>query len=142
MGVKQFLLAPALNSVIGQRLVRRICENCQEETTLNAEMLERVHKSLEKLPPDEKSVNVGQMRFYKGRGCEDCSGLGYKGRIGIYEIFTMTKDIEEVILGNKVSEYVIQDLAVQGGMLTMVQDGLLKALDKITTVEEVFRVTE
>jgi type II secretory ATPase GspE/PulE/Tfp pilus assembly ATPase PilB-like protein len=142
MGVKPFLLAPALNSVIGQRLVRRICEACREEVTLDSSVLERVQKSLEKLPQDEKPVDLNNLHFYKGGGCEVCSGLGYKGRIGIYEIFTMTKEIEEVILANKVSEYVIQDMAVQGGMLTMVQDGLLKALDKITTVEEVFRVIE
>lgn len=142
MGVKPFLLAPALNSVIGQRLVRRICEECQEEIILEPEVLERVQKSLEKLPSNEKVVDINNLHFYRGKGCDACSGLGYKGRIGIYEIFTMTKEIEEIILNNKVSEYVIQDLAVQGGMVTMVQDGLLKALDKITTVEEVFRVTE
>lgn len=143
MGVKPFLLAPALNSVIGQRLVRRICESCREEVVLEAEILERVHKSLETLPEeDKKTVDLKKLQFYKGKGCDVCSGLGYKGRVGIYEIFVMTKEIEEVILSSQVSEYVIQELAVKGGMVTMVQDGLLKALDKITTVDEVFRVIE
>lgn len=143
MGVKPFLLAPALNSVIGQRLVRRICESCREETKLDSEKLERVQKHLETLPVDDKkTVDLAHLQFFKGKGCDECSGLGYKGRIGIYEIFVMTKEIEQVILGEKVSEYVIQDLAVKDGMVTMVQDGLLKALEKITTVEEVFRVTE
>ncbi len=143
MGVKPFLLAPALNSVIGQRLVRKICPNCQEEDKLDAEQMERVMKNMETLPAAEKkNVDLKKLKFYKGKGCEECSGLGYKGRIGIYEIFTMNKEIEQAILSAEVSEYVIQELAVKGGMVTMVQDGLLKALDKITTVEEVFRVIE
>ena len=143
MGVKPFLLAPALNSVIGQRLVRRICEFCREETILEPEVQERVAGILESLPAEEKSkIDFKKLNFYKGKGCDVCSGLGYKGRIGIYEIFVMTKEIEEIILGNKVSEYVIQDLAVKNGMVTMVQDGILKALDQITTIEEVFRVIE
>ncbi|MEK7131685.1 MAG: ATPase, T2SS/T4P/T4SS family, partial [Patescibacteria group bacterium] len=143
MGVKPFLLAPALNSVIGQRLVRKICEHCQEEDKLTSEQKERVLKNLETLPAAEKkNVDFKKLKFYKGKGCKECSGLGYKGRIGIYEIFTMNKEIEQAILSAEVSEYVIQELAVKSGMITMVQDGLLKALDKITTAEEVFRVIE
>lgn len=143
MGVKPFLLAPALNSVIGQRLVRRICDFCREETAIPPEKMDRVMKFLDSLPPAEKTgVDFKNLRFYAGKGCGKCSGLGYKGRVGIYEIFTMTKEIESVILGSGVSEYVIQDLAVKDGMVTMAQDGILKALDKITTVDEVFRVAE
>ena len=143
MGVKPFLLAPALNSVIGQRLVRKICTHCQEEDKLTAEQMERAVKNLAALPPAEsKNVDLKKLKFYKGKGCEQCSGLGYKGRIGIYEIFTMNKEIEQVILSAEVSEYAIQELAVKNGMVAMAQDGLLKALDKITTVEEVFRVIE
>ncbi len=143
MGVKPFLLAPALNAVIGQRLVRRICEFCTEEEILDAEKLARATKILSELPEAEKkNVDLNNLHFYKGKGCEKCSGLGYKGRIGIYEIFAMTKEIEQIILSTEVSEYKIQDLAVKDGMTTMAQDGLLKALDKITSLSEVFRVTE
>jgi len=143
MGVKPFLLAPSLNSVIGQRLVRRICEACIEVDKLDPEKSAFVEKAMNDLPPEEKkNVNLGKLVFYKGKGCEVCSGLGYKGRIGIYEIFTMNKEIEAVILSGQMSEYAIQEIAVKNGMVTMVQDGILKALDKITTVEEVFRVTE
>ncbi len=91
---------------------------------------------------EKKNVDLKKLKFYHGKGCEQCSGLGYKGRIGIYEIFTMNKEIEKVILSAEVSEYIIQELAVKGGMVTMVQDGLLKALEKITTPEEIFRVIE
>jgi len=143
MGVKPFLLAPALNSIIGQRLVRRVCPQCMEEDQLAPEVFDKVVQLFEVLPEAEKkNINMKNLHFYKGKGCEACSGLGYKGRIGIYEIFTMSKEVEQIILSAQVSEYVIQELAVKNGMVTMVQDGLLKALDKITTVEEVFRVTE
>jgi len=143
MGVKPFLLAPSLNSVIGQRLVRKICQLCAEESVPTSEQMERIKQNLEILPEAEKQhVDLNNLHFFKGKGCSECSGLGYKGRIGIYEIFTMNKEIEQIILSAQISEYVIQDLAVKGGMVTMVQDGLLKALDKITTVEEVFRVIE
>ncbi len=143
MGVKPFLLAPSLNAVIGQRLVRRVCEFCKEEEQVAPEKLERTKKLLMELPEAEKkNVDLNNLHFYKGKGCEKCSGLGYKGRIGIYEIFTMTKEIEQIILSTEVSEYKIQDLAVKGGMTTMAQDGLLKALDKITSLDEIFRVTE
>ncbi len=143
MGVKPWLLGPSLNSVIGQRLVRRICSGCIEEATLEAETLKRIEELLSALPPNEqKNVDLTKLQFYIGKGCEQCSGLGYKGRIGIYEIFIMNKDIESVITSAQMSEYTIQELAIKAGMVTMVQDGLLKALDKITTVEEVFRVVE
>src|SRR3989339_132011 len=143
MGVKPFLLAPALNAVIGQRLVRRICEKCKKEALLDEERLDKAKKLLLSLPEiEKKNVDIDNLHFYIGKGCEKCSGLGYKGRIGIYEIFTMTKEIEQIILSTEVSEYKIQDLAVAGGMTTMVQDGLLKALDKITSLNEIFRVTE
>lgn len=143
MGAKPFLLAPALNAIIGQRLVRRVCKDCKKETTLSEDKLTRVKEILAQIP--EKSgykVDLNQSKFYKGAGCDTCNGLGYKGRIGIYEIFTMNKEIEQEILSGKVSEYTIQEIAVKNGMITMVQDGLLKAIDGITSVEEVFRVTE
>ncbi len=143
MGVKPFLLAPALNSIIGQRLVRRVCPHCVEDDVLSKERFDQIQKILGALPPSEKgAANLSSLKFYKGKGCSECSGLGYKGRIGIYEIFTMTKEVESIILSGKVSEYAIQELAVKNGMVTMVQDGLLKALEGITSVDEVFRVIE
>lgn len=143
MGAKGFLLAPALNAMIGQRLVRRIHPDCKEEINLEPDVLERVKKNLSEIPENSGyKVDLNNLHFYRGRGCDKCFGLGYKGRIGIYEIMTMNKEIEAVILSGKVSEYIIQEIAVKNGMITMVQDGLLKALDEITTVEEVFSVAE
>lgn len=145
MGAKSFLLAPALNAVIGQRLVRRICENCKEEDKLDSETQERVKKILTKLPEEVKKkyqADLKSLKFYRGRGCEACNNIGYKGRIGIYEILIMSPEIEKIILSEKVSEYTMQDIAAGAGMVTMVQDGLLKALAGITSVEEIFEAAE
>lgn len=139
MGVKPFLLSPALNAIIGQRLVRRICNECKEEAQLEPEVLERVKKSLNEMP---EKVDLNNLKFYKGKGCEKCNGIGYKGRIGIYEVMIMNKEIEELILSGEVSEYKMKEVAVKNGMVTMVQDGFLKAIEGITTVEEVLRVAE
>ena len=143
MGVKPYLLAPAINAIIGQRLVRRICEHCKEEMILAPEVLEKVKKTLLDIPfVSGVKVDLNTLKFYHGLGCDECQGLGYKSRIGIYEVFTMNAEIEKVIVGGEVSEYLIRDLAKKQGMLTMAQDGILKALDGVTTAEEVFRVTE
>lgn len=143
MGVKGFLLAPAINAIIGQRLVRRICEKCKTEYQPTAEELDRVKKILEAIPPDHPDrPDLVKMKFYKGKGCDACNNIKYKGRIGIYEIMVMNKEIESVILSGEVSEYQMQELAIKDGMLTMAQDGLIKALQGITTIEEVLRVSE
>ena len=146
MQVKPFLLAPAINAMIGQRLVRKICEFCKKEDELDTKTISRVMNILSKIPevsgfkiPEEK---LKKLKFYKGGGCEQCQGLGYKGRNGIFEVMTMNKEVENLILSGHVSEYDMRSIAVKNGMITMIQDGLLKAVDGITTVEEVFRVAK
>jgi len=144
MGVKPFLLAPSINAIIGQRLVRKVCEKCKEKIELDNETLSKVMKVLEAIP---KNSGFGvdttkDLVFYKGKKCEACHQTGYKGRIGIYEIFTLTPEIEKMILAGNVAESDIKNQAQSAGMITMVQDGILKALDGITSVDEVFRVTE
>ncbi|MBI5071963.1 type II/IV secretion system protein [Candidatus Falkowbacteria bacterium] len=145
MGVKPFLLAPALNAVIGQRLVRKICENCKVEDKLDAEIMTRVKKTLETLSKEVKEkykVDLENLKFLRGAGCPECNNLGYKGRIGIYEIMIMSAEIEKIILSGEISEYQMQDIATKAGMVTMVQDGLLKALAGVTSVSEVFEAAE
>jgi type II secretory ATPase GspE/PulE/Tfp pilus assembly ATPase PilB-like protein len=142
MGVKPFLIAPALNAVIGQRLVRKICDKCKVEDTIEPERLEEVKKSLSSISPasGETIPNVENLKFYKGTGCPECNNSGYKGRIGIYEVIIMSDPIRAA-LSETISEYEMQKLALEQGMVTMTQDGLLKAIEGITSVEEVFRVT-
>lgn len=145
MGAKSFLLAPALNTIIGQRLVRRICEKCKEEDKLDAQTLDRVKKILSELPEEIKKryqIDLKNLKFYRGRGCEACNYIGYKGRIGIYEIMVMSPEIEKNILAEQASEYAMQEAAIKGGMVPMVADGLIKALAGVTSVEEVFAAAE
>jgi type II secretory ATPase GspE/PulE/Tfp pilus assembly ATPase PilB-like protein len=142
MGVKPFLLAPAINCVIGQRLVRRINPEHKVPVELSPSILAQVKAELSKLHPDvlkEYKVDLNNLKFY---GPKEGVEQGYKGRIGIYEIFSMTKEIEALILSGKVSEYDMIEIALKNGMITMAQDGLLKALDGLTTVEEVLRAAE
>jgi len=143
MGAKPYLLAPALNAMIGQRLVRKICEKCKKEIKLNEEISKRVKGLLNEFSEeDRKKIDFNNLKFFEGSGCEACQGIGYKGRIGIYEVLTINQEIEKLILSGQTSEYDMRDNAKKNGMITMVQDGLLKALDGITSVEEVFRVSE
>ena len=85
---------------------------------------------------------IENMKFYKGGGCDVCAKSGYKGRVGIYEALVINKEVEQIILSGEISEYKMQEVAVKNGMVTMVQDGLLKAADGLTSIEEVFRVAE
>ncbi|MFA6511803.1 MAG: GspE/PulE family protein [Patescibacteria group bacterium] len=144
MGVKPFLLAPALNSIMSQRLVRRVCQECKEEAPLSIEDLRRVEEIFKNLPDNVVGYSISpktpEPKFYKGKGCDVCGGSGYKGRIGIYELLEMNEEIEEMVSDGHVAESRIHKSAVAHGMITMVQDGLLKALEGITTIEEVFRV--
>ena len=146
MRVKPFLLAPAINAMMGQRLIRRICPNCKQQTELDNHTLSRVMTILSEIPEQSgfkfSPEELKKLKFYKGGGCEECQGLGYKGRIGIYEVMTMNKKVENLILTAHVSEYDMRAIAIENGMITMIQDGLLKAVDGITTVEEVFRVAK
>ena len=93
---------------------------------------------------EKEKLDLENIKFYKGKGsgCDVCQGIGYKGRIGIYEIFTMCNEIEDLMQQGNASEHQIRDLAIKKGMITMVQDGIIKALEGTTSIWEVFRVAE
>ncbi len=141
MGVKPFLIAPALNAMIGQRLTRRIHAACKEAFTPPADQLASAKKLLLDIPKNsgETVVPESGWKFYHGKGCAQCNNTGYKGRVGIYEILTMD-DTLRAALDESLSEYKVRELAKAQGMITMSQDGMLKALDGVTTIEEVLRV--
>jgi type II secretory ATPase GspE/PulE/Tfp pilus assembly ATPase PilB-like protein len=141
LGLKPFVLAPAINAVIGQRLIRRICEECKEEYIPAKNLMNRVEFILNKIPKISKSKVPAKKVFYHSRGCKACKGLGYKGRVGVYEVFVVNEAIEKLIHAQAITTD-IKNQAISDGMITMAQDGLLKALAGITDVEEVFRVTE
>lgn len=139
MGVKPFIIAPAINAIIAQRLVRRLCPDCIKEDNLDQLVLEKVHKSLNNIPANSGVVVPQDLKFYTSSGCKSCNNLGYKGRVGIYEVIEVTDVIRELIQ-KEPSIITIAKAAYDQGTVTMEQDGLLKALQKITDVAEVFRV--
>ena len=88
----------------------------------------------------EAAIDTSTLSFYTGAGCDACHGTGYKGRVGLYEILMKDEAIEQMILAEGISEYEVRKIATQQGMVSMTQDGLLKALEGLTSVEEVKRV--
>jgi type II secretory ATPase GspE/PulE/Tfp pilus assembly ATPase PilB-like protein len=141
LGVKPVILAPALSAVIAQRLVRKLCVKCKVEDKLDEATLARVRSVLASIPPAAKVTLPPELKFYHSPGCAVCNHLGYKGRIGIFEVFAVDDDMQKLIY-SEASTVEIRNLAMQKGMTTMIQDGLLKALAGTTDVAEVFRVAE
>ncbi|HEY9282864.1 MAG TPA: type IV-A pilus assembly ATPase PilB [Pyrinomonadaceae bacterium] len=131
MGIEPFLVATSVNLIQAQRLIRRVCSECKD-----------VHPT-----PPEALVEIGftpqeakEVKIYKGKGCQKCNGTGYKGRVGLYEVMEITDDIRELILIGA-SALELRKRAVETGMLTLRQSGLVKIKNGITTVEEVVRET-
>jgi type II secretory ATPase GspE/PulE/Tfp pilus assembly ATPase PilB-like protein len=141
MGVKPFVIAPAMNAIIGQRLVRKLCQACKRETPLSKELEDRVAHLLKTIPEKSGLVVPKKLQFFHSPGCDECHKLGYKGRIGIFEVIEVNEEMEALILKDPTTTE-IRKKAVEDGMTTMAQDGIMKALQGITDVEEVFRVAE
>jgi len=131
MGVEPFLIASATVGVVAQRLVRKICSRCRVEYTPSESLLRELRIARNGNRP---------LSFHRGEGCTHCKKTGYKGRIGIYEIMTLTEEIRELAL-RQASTDQIKQAALKSGMRTLRHDGLVKALRGITTIEEVLRVT-
>src|SRR3989344_1600616 len=142
LGAKAELLPSALNAIIGQRLVRRLCDVCKKSVTPSGATIKIVDKALASLPPEEAKRLPAAKQFFTSPGCDKCQGLGYKGQIGIFEILLMTKALKLAIAEEGISDTRIAEIAEKDGMVTMMQDGILKALTGITSLEEVFRVTK
>ncbi|MBI2550782.1 type II/IV secretion system protein [Candidatus Uhrbacteria bacterium] len=142
MGVKPFLLAPALNAIMGQRLLRRVCTKCGVPATPTPETTAAIRDALASLPTNsgETVPPEAQWKVVAPKGCEACHNTGYKGRVGLFEVLLMDKQIEQAMNDN-LSEVKMKELAAAQGMVTLRQDGMLKVLDGITTIEEVMRVT-
>jgi type IV pilus assembly protein PilB len=140
MGVKAFVAAPALSVAIAQRLVRRLCQACKQPAKLSPTVLEKIQHLLKTIPTSSGIKLPKELIFYHSPGCEQCQHLGYSGRLGIYEVLENTEAIQKLILAENSSMAEFKKVAVSQGMITMAQDGLLKALEGFTDVEEVFRV--
>ena len=141
LGVKPVTVAPALNALIAQRLVRRLCEHCKESYRPAAEELRRVKDALARIPKEAEVKIPETLSFFRGKGCDECHHLGYHGRIGVFEVFSVNDAMEKMIY-QQASTVDIKRAAVAQGMMSMQQDGVLKALQGITDLSEVWRVTE
>ena len=133
LGAEPFLLASSMNAVMAQRVVRQICEKCKEEIEVPEAVHKQIKDTLGKLFVTEK------FKLYHGKGCSQCGDTGYQGRIGIYEVLQVNEKISHLLLEHAAANDIEKE-AVANGMVTMIQDGFLKAMDGITTVEEVLRV--
>ena len=166
MGLEPFNVASALNLVLAQRLVRRICNTCRtryepddiemkaahldkEQTFGDVHYTEEAIQNMKRMATKEAAPIVadftlktkfGEMPFFKGRGCDACGGTGLKGRQGLYEVMMMTPRVRKLIM-QSMGAVEIRDAAVLDGMLTLRMDGLLKVMKGITTLEQVIRET-
>jgi type II secretory ATPase GspE/PulE/Tfp pilus assembly ATPase PilB-like protein len=138
MNVEPFLVASTVNVIFAQRLVRKICEICKGTRTITREDL------LKNLPSNAVSKHMGNknsITIYQGAGCKICHMTGYSGRIGVFEVLEVTKSIRDLITRRQDADIITQG-AINEGMTTMLDDGLDKVLQGLTTIEEVLRVTK
>jgi len=138
MGAEPFLIGSTVSIVIAQRLVRKICPHCKKEYPAPEEIIVEAKEILGPLFP---SKNNGNVSFFKGAGCERCDKSGYAGRLGIFEVLKMSDSVRKLTL-EKQPESLIAETAIKEGMLTLLQDGYLKVLEGLTTLEEVMRVAQ
>jgi type IV pilus assembly protein PilB len=172
MGIEPYLLASTIRTVAAQRLPRRICKKCIEAYPITPEVLRNINEVMGSVngfdliayinklvvsknstanaegaePTVLKAPEVGPdgvpvVYLYKGKGCDFCGGTGYAGRTGIFEVLDITEKISRMIMED-VTDTDIRNAAIEQGMITMIQDGYLKALEGITTLEEVLRVSK
>lgn len=145
MGVEPFLISSALSLVIAQRLVRRICDACKEPVTLPVQLESEVLLAVQDVPqrrlPEGVSLNL-PLQLFKGKGCQKCERSGYKGRISIAEILVVNDAVKEMIVNGTINSLAaMQKAQREQGMISLRQDGILKALQGYTTIEEVWQAT-
>lgn len=136
LGAEAFLLASSMNAIVGQRIVRKICNSCKTQYPPAQQILDDIKKELGPLLPPNQAIN-----FSRGKGCDECGGSGYHGRIGIFEVLPVTHKISDMIL-KKADTNSMESAALEEHMITMKQDGYLKVVRGVTTIEEVLRVAQ
>jgi len=139
LGAEPFLIATVINGILAQRITRRICDHCRESYAPETSVAENVAQVLGPLLPVKYKTEP--IVLYRGRGCDECGGTGYRGRVGIFEFLEVTSKITSMIVG-EINAKDIEKAGLDEGLILMKQDGYLKALDGFTTVEEVLRVAE
>ncbi len=140
LGAKPQILGPALSLVIAQRLVRTLCLHCKSEKKISEKTRTKIQEFIKRLPERVDKENFKDIKIYGAGECEKCGNLGYLGRTSIFELFSVNEVIEKEIYKNP-TEIELKNLAKQQGMVTMQEDGILKVLQGLTSVEEVERLT-
>lgn len=152
MGVLPYLIGSTVNVIVAQRLVRKICRKCIQSYILSKKDIQHIEEELKidfsdltKILKSEGVLAGGEsidnLRFYRGKGCEECDGGGYRGRIGIFEVLEVSKEIARLI-ADKADATVLKKQAIKEGMLTLLEDGFIDAKNGVTTIEEVLRVSK
>ena len=145
MGLPAFLLPASINAIIAHRLTRRLCTHCKKPVpmqNLEPKLRESVERALKKTAKQELLSRIPpetlqKPTFYEAVGCSQCDNIGYKGRLGIYEILEITPNIKKLIIDGA-SATIINGVAIQDGMISLEQDGIIKALNGHTSLEEVY----
>jgi type IV pilus assembly protein PilB len=144
MGVRPYIIAPAVNAVIAQRLVRKVCPHCREEYRATSEeraLIREATSGMAKEVFDQKALDDPKLTLVRAKGCPKCNDTGYRGRIGVFEIFAVKGEMEKLTTEGA-DTLALKEAAHQQGMTTVTQDAMLKVLEKITTLEEAARVGE
>ena len=145
MGIPAFLLPASVNAIIAQRLVRKLCPDCKKPVSaesLDPKMQASVKRAMMRTQKEELIARVGMEHlskpvFYEPCGCEKCGNTGYAGRVGIYEILEITPEIKKMIIEGGSSAQ-INEVAIDNGMISLEQDGIIKALNGLTSLQEVY----
>lgn len=141
MGIAPYLLTSTIELIIAQRLVRKICEHCKKPANPGQEMIDLVKNSMSKLHAEGEidPALLNGMQFYEATGCDECNHIGYLGRVGLYEVFRMNNELRKLISASA-TMLEMEDAAQRNGMVSLEQAGIIKALQGLTTLEEVYRV--
>lgn len=146
MQIEPFLIASSLEAVVAQRLVRHVCQDCVEPMSLPVQLEAEVLSELERVPQSSMPSDISSdlpLKVYKGAGCSKCDNTGYKGRLPIAEVIEVTPRMEELIAAGKITDTdIVEKELYNQGMVTLKQDGIIKALRGLTTIEEVWRATQ
>jgi type IV pilus assembly protein PilB len=145
MKVEPFLLGSTLDTVVAQRLARKICPHCKIEEVVPENILADIREEIKKIPEDMKealpALDANKLIFYKGKGCPRCGNLGYNDRIALVEVVDVNDKLkEEIINFGKKGAFTLENILANQKFITMKQDGIIKALQGATSMEEVLRV--
>ncbi len=140
LGINPPVIAPAINMAMGQRLVRRLCQDCKIKKKIDEETLKKIKASLDPIKDRVKFPKIdSSTEIFEAGKCDKCGNSGYAGRIGVYEAFLISKEMEKLILKSPAASE-MEELAVKDGMITMLQDAYLKLLEGITSLSEIERI--